>query len=460
MSSGRGARPAATGPARARRRPRRALAGRGAAAPPRGAPAPGPSPGAPRPRRSGWRRRRPRGAARGRTPPRRPATRRRPSRVSAASGHRHRLVRPWGRRAWRRASWGSRANPGQSSLASRTIRPRMGSTTGRRIPAPAPSMPAAAHPTRWPIRPASCSRSNWSMPWRSGVGSASASGAITRAGTRRPGRAQSGPRPGAAGRGRRVGGDDARAAPAARRGGPGCRGRGPPLGGAVAVGDDQRDHLGPEEDPAAQLGEGHRVEAAVADGSDAGVPHDPADHGEPGEEQHVADALPRRDPARRCAGPRSPPGGRAARRGSAAGSRPPALRASPPGATARRAASHGGARRARARSPSTTDAELLEGRVDLAEERRRDDAGADLVQRLAQLGRDRDGQRLVVGHGVRQDGPDGVLGCDRSRLAPPVAPWRQSGPRGFARATVGPPRRGAHYEPCHLGMARGGRCSP
>ena len=263
-----------------------------------------------------------------------------------------------------------------------------------------------------------------------------------------------------AGRGRGVGGDDAEQLLQGAAAGLGVAGEDLALGGPVAVGDDQRGHLGPEEDPAAKLGEGHRVEAPVVDGVDAGIPDQPADHGEPGEEQHVADSLACRDAP-----------GRALHRHRRLEVEPPVADqaaglvhqvverlcpeprpAWPP--------SHAG--RETRPGPLALDdrSELLQGDIDLADERRGDDAGADLVQWLAQLEGDRDGQRLVVGHGGPEHGPDRVLGCDRHAIAPPVAPWRQSGPRGFAPATVGPTRKGAHYEPCHLGMARGGRCSP
>ena len=81
----------------------------------------------------------------------------------------------------------------------------------------------------------------------------------------------------------------------------------------------------------------------------------------------------------------------------------------------RRPAPHRGGDPGAGRLAVDHGAQLVQVGVDPAHEGRGDDARADVVQGFTELGRDGDGERLGVGHGVAQDRPHVALGHPHPR---------------------------------------------
>ena len=217
------------------------------------------------------------------------------------------------------------------------------------------------------------------------------------------------------GHGQRIRGDDAEELLEGAAAGLRVTGEDLALGGPVAVRDDQRGDLGPQEDPAAHLAQGFGIEPAGPLLVDAAVPDEAADDGEPGEEQHQAHPRARRDATRRALD------GNGRGQVERAGVREPArlgheilegLRAD---AAFARAPAGGHAPDPRPLPLAVHDRlEVVERGVHAPHEGRRHDAGAHVLERLVELRRDGGRQHVVVGQGVAHG-------------RPPVEPLRRHG---------------------------------
>ena len=217
------------------------------------------------------------------------------------------------------------------------------------------------------------------------------------------------------------------------------------LGGPVAVRDDQRADLGPQEDPAAQLAQRVGIQPAGSLLVDATVPDEAADDCEPGEEQHQAHPRARGDRARsaldghgrgQVEGPRVREPSRLGQEILQGLSANPALAAPADLEVAD----------PRPRPLAVHDRlEVVQRGVDAPHEGRRQDAGTHVLERLVELLCHRGREHVVVGQGVT----DG---------RPPLEPLRRHGPtlrllrHGCNRQPVdlpvrviGPVRAGCHY---------------
>ena len=153
------------------------------------------------------------------------------------------------------------------------MRPSSGSTAGSRIPAPTPSAPGAVDPSRWPIRPASTSSSSSPMPGRSGIGSLSGLRRDRDEPVRAVGvQAVSHRHAAQSGLARGVVGDDAEELLQRTPSGLHRAGEDVALGGPVAVGDRERGELVPQEEEAAERREETRVQPARVHRGDAVLP--------------------------------------------------------------------------------------------------------------------------------------------------------------------------------------------